>query len=116
MVRHTLKILQHLALATLLKKSFLHGCFPVNFVKILRTPFFTEQLRRLFLDAGSIYLSLYNDKMYLLSMWLSLNLLTDIPYFKVTSENIVCTLLKKLLDENTLNYHFDKIFLVYGAR
>ena len=68
MVRHTLKILEHLAPATLLKKSLLHRCFPVNFEKFLGKPFFTEQLRRLFLDAGSIYLSLYNDKMYLLSM------------------------------------------------
>ena len=30
--------------ATLLKKRFWHRCFPVNFVKFLRTPFFTEHL------------------------------------------------------------------------
>ena len=30
--------------ATLLKKRLWHKCFPVNFVKFLRTPFFTEQL------------------------------------------------------------------------
>ena len=29
--------------ATLLKKRLWHRCFPVNFVKLLRTPFFTEQ-------------------------------------------------------------------------
>ena len=29
---------------TLLKKRFWHSCFPVNFVKFLRTPFFTEHL------------------------------------------------------------------------
>ena len=29
----------------LLKKRLWHRCFPVNFVKFLRTPFFTEQLR-----------------------------------------------------------------------
>ena len=30
--------------ATLLKKRFWHRCFPVNFAKFLRTPFFTEHL------------------------------------------------------------------------
>ena len=34
---------------TLLKKSLWHSCFPVNFVKILRTPFLTQQLWRLLL-------------------------------------------------------------------
>ena len=31
--------------ATLLRKRLWHRCFPVNFVKFLRTPFFTEHLR-----------------------------------------------------------------------
>ena len=35
--------------ATLLKKRLWHRCFPVNFVKYLRTPFFTEHLRWLLL-------------------------------------------------------------------
>ena len=30
--------------ATLLKKRLWHRCFPVNFAKFLRTPFFTEYL------------------------------------------------------------------------
>ena len=30
--------------ATLLKKRLWHWCFPVNFAKFLRTPFFTEHL------------------------------------------------------------------------
>ena len=30
--------------ATLLKRSLWHRCFPVNFVKFLRTPFFMEHL------------------------------------------------------------------------
>ena len=30
--------------ATLWKKRLCHKCFPVNFVKFLRTPFYTEQL------------------------------------------------------------------------
>ena len=33
--------------ATLLKKRLWHRCFPVNFVKFLRTPFFIEHLWRL---------------------------------------------------------------------
>ena len=32
------------ASATLLKKRLRHRCFPVNFVKFSRTPFFTEHL------------------------------------------------------------------------
>ena len=35
--------------STLLKKSLWHRCFPVNCAKFLRTPFFTEDLLRLFL-------------------------------------------------------------------
>ena len=31
--------------ATLLKKSLWHWCFPTNFTKFLRIPFFTEHLR-----------------------------------------------------------------------
>ena len=31
--------------ATLLKKRLWHRCFPANFAKFLRTPFFTEHLR-----------------------------------------------------------------------
>ena len=36
-------------LITLLKKRLWHRCFPVNFVKFLRTPFLTELLRWLLL-------------------------------------------------------------------
>ena len=35
--------------ATLLKKTLWHRCFPVNFVKFLRTPFLTEHLWSLLL-------------------------------------------------------------------
>ena len=35
--------------ATLLKKRLWHRCFPVNFVRFLRTPFLTEDLRWLLL-------------------------------------------------------------------
>ena len=36
--------------ATLLKRRLWHRCFPVNFTKFQRTPFFTEHLRRLLLE------------------------------------------------------------------
>ena len=36
---------QSLRPATLLKRDSDHRCFPVNFAKFLRTPFFTEHLR-----------------------------------------------------------------------
>ena len=41
---------QSLRPATLLKKRLWHRCFPVNFVKFLRTPFFTEHLWCLLLN------------------------------------------------------------------
>ena len=37
--------------ATLLKKRLWHRCFPVNFAKFQRTPFFTEHLRWLLLKS-----------------------------------------------------------------
>ena len=40
--------------ATLLKKRLGNRCFPVNFAKVLRTPFFTEHLRWLLLNATAI--------------------------------------------------------------
>ena len=43
--------------ATLLKKRLWHRCFPVNFVKLLRTPLSTEHLRWLLLYFSSILLS-----------------------------------------------------------
>ena len=40
--------------ATLLKKSLWHRCFPVNFTKFLRTPFFQNMSGRLLLsNAGN---------------------------------------------------------------
>ena len=40
--------------ASLLKKRLWHRCFPANFAKFLRTPFFIEHLQRLFLDLWQI--------------------------------------------------------------
>ena len=39
------QVLVKLRPATLLKKRLWHRCFPMNFAKFLRTPFFTEHLR-----------------------------------------------------------------------
>ena len=39
--------------STLLKKRLWHRCFPVNFAKFLRTPFFTEHLWWLLLKVVS---------------------------------------------------------------
>ena len=39
--------------ATLLKKRLWHRCFPVNFVKFLRTPFFIEHLWWLLLQGAT---------------------------------------------------------------
>ena len=40
--------------ATLFKKGLWHRCFPMNSVKILRTPFFIEHIRWLLLSAVKI--------------------------------------------------------------
>ena len=44
------KVVAGLRPATLLKERLWHRCFPVNFAKFPRTPFFTEHLRWLFLN------------------------------------------------------------------
>ena len=44
---------------TLLKKRLWHRCFPVNFVKYLRTPFFTEHLRWLLLKFYNNYYNIF---------------------------------------------------------
>ena len=44
---------QSLRPATLLKKRLWHRCFPANFAKFLRTPFFTEHLCWLLLKPGT---------------------------------------------------------------
>ena len=50
--------------ATLLKKRLWHRCFPVNFVKFLRTPFLTEHVRWLLLSLLLIliYYSFLHEK------------------------------------------------------
>ena len=51
--------------ATLLKRSLWHRCFPLNFAKFLRTPFFTEHVWWLLLNfLGSV--RTYNSKCNLL--------------------------------------------------
>ena len=53
-----------LRLATLVKKSLWHRCFPVNFMKFLRTSFFTEQLRWLllqYIDFESLFFTKFDS-------------------------------------------------------
>ena len=47
--------------ATLLKKRLWHWCFPVNFAKFLRTPFFTEHLWWLLLNVYLMQLRYQED-------------------------------------------------------
>ena len=54
--------------ATLLKKRLGHRCFPVNFVKILRTPFLIEHLWRLLLASWDIGQYVYCNYL-LFSLW-----------------------------------------------
>ena len=59
--------------ATCLKKSQVHRCFPLNFLKFLRTPFLQNTSGRLFLDclhyANSSYLTLKSSE----NLWLQKN-------------------------------------------
>ena len=62
--------------ATLLKMRLWHRCFPVNFAKFLRTPFFTEHLKRLLLAFQIIKKLLkegYNEGLFLLSSYVVLD-------------------------------------------
>ena len=47
--------LQASGLQPYLKKRHWHRCFPANFAKFLRTPFFTEHLRCLLLDRACFW-------------------------------------------------------------
>ena len=56
--------------ATFLKKRLWHRCFPVNFVKILRTQFFTEHLQWLLLNIVNGYeLSIIFSKNSFTDVW-----------------------------------------------
>ena len=48
------RLCQSLLPSTLLKKRLQHRCFPVNFVKFLRTAFFIEHLWWLLLELGGL--------------------------------------------------------------
>ena len=81
--------------ATLLKKRLWHRCFPVNFVKFLRTPFYIEHLWRLLLmiygiilvtiPYCTIYYSLHQDFFSLYvpnrKVLLDFFIVSTIPYF-----------------------------------
>ena len=54
--------------ATLLKKSLWHRCFPVNFAKFLRKPFFKEHLRWLILQFKSNMYESFIELIHKLSM------------------------------------------------
>ena len=45
--------------ATLLKKRFWHGCFPVNFAKRLRAPFLQNTSGRLLLEYVRLHLHIH---------------------------------------------------------
>ena len=80
--------------ATLLKKRLWHRCFPVNFVKVLRTPFYRTPLGNCFwkgLD-GNILLKQYSEN--------ELNdARTNFVYIKVITGLVVITRLRSSLPE-----------------
>ena len=59
--RHFVKFTgKHLCQSLFLKKRLWHRCFPVNFVKFLRTPFFIEHLWWLLLERNYVVKDLLN--------------------------------------------------------
>ena len=81
--------LQSSRLPILLKKRLWHRCFPVNFVKFLRTPFFTEHLwatasgyQRSSLEHCSLWwLSLFNSSPNAFASRIRCLFSSDKPYF-----------------------------------
>ena len=67
----------------LLKKRLWHRCFPVNFVKFLRTPFLQNSSGRLLLPFATVALNYSN--IYLYNIYLDLNL----TYENILLKNIV---------------------------
>ena len=71
--------------ATLLKKRLWHRCFPVNFVKFLRTPFLTEHT--LWLLLSTTYLSVHLAESSNHPQWVSLSPLKNL-FLVLTPENV----------------------------
>ena len=75
--------------ATLFKKRLWHRCFPVNFVKFLRTPFLTEHLRWLFLSIVSlmnrILMDSCNSARLTLTQFDKLITTVLLPFYKILS-------------------------------
>ena len=63
--------------ATLLKKSFWHRCFPVNFVKFLRTTFCMDHLWWLLLNESNHNVSPFSGEVIIRSFDLKLELSSE---------------------------------------
>ena len=84
--------------ATLLKKGLWHRCFPVNFVKFLRTPFFTDYLwMTAFTNLNTIYRDVLKfwDMMAIIR-WISLQFQLTINQYHV-NQQLVYTVKKAAL-------------------
>ena len=85
--------------ATLLKKRLWHRCFPVNFAKFLRTPFFQNTSGRLLLYFFRAFTFLY-VYMYLFIQFL--------PYTSYLKRSLDTLLLTSIL----LSFRFSKVLSV----
>ena len=86
---------KHAAPATLLKKRLCHRCFPVNFVKFLRTPFFTEHIWWLLLNHLTLRekcpnTDLFLTRIFLYSDWTVEN--TDQKKLRIWAPFTQCTI------------------------
>ena len=89
--------------ATLLKKGLWHRCFPVNFVKFLRTPFFTDYLwMTAFTNLNTIYRDVLKfwDMMAIIR-WISLQFQLTINQYHV-NQQLVYTVKKAALKNLSL--------------
>ena len=74
--------------ATLLEQRLLHRCFPVNFAKFLRTPFFTEHLWWLLL--GFISWNTFNNQICIKSTYQELKMRQDMSKMEFFATAVNC--------------------------
>ena len=112
--------------ATLLKKTLWHRCFPVNFEKFLRTPFFAEHLRWLLLHKDlqfDLHFSVYSLRLFL--YYERNRSYRDNNMHYVTAKNLDVAIksleedlikLLQWLSDNRINASNDKCYLLVNGK
>ena len=74
-------MLKRLLKRDFIKKRLWHRCFPVNFVKFLRTPFLTEHLRSLLLKCDALELAKEKRGHFLYRLFCSKGILSRFLFY-----------------------------------